>query len=260
MPTPEEMALKELEEQIAQLKDNQPQEPPQQPEAKADGETELQDQPKTDPYLEKLEEMKKLLMEQQQQPREEPEQNQEPERDEVLDKLLRMTPQERADWAVKNGQAGVLKLLELQDVLYRKELEAVRMEAKTTAHDAIVDEWFSQNEDLFKDKELAAIANGIESQLLQDAGVRSYKELSQAQLRKHLTTVATRMKEIATKLGKLEEKKKEETALGAFRSVGDAAGTTAEVQSPVDVTKMSGFDLESLPLEKLQQLEQQLLQ
>jgi hypothetical protein len=171
----------------------------------------------------------------------------------------------RADWAVKHGQEGVLKLLELQDTLYRKELARLEFEAKTSVHDSIVDEWAAKNEGLFKDEELSAFAAAIEKQLLVKAGVNSYKELSPSGLKKHLSTVETKVREIGEKLGKIKPEKadkreEDETAMSAFRSVGDSAGVASSEGIERDITKLSGFEAESLPLSELKKLEQQLLQ
>jgi molybdopterin converting factor small subunit len=272
MSLPEEQVLADLQKELEELKqlDNnvQAQTQPQgqdqpQEEPKAEGETTLQGQQQDDAYLKKLEELKQAILAQKQE-KEEP--KEEPKQDDTLERLLRMTPQERAEWAAQHGQEGVLKLLELQDTLYRKELARLEFEAKTSVHDSIVDDWAARNEDIFQDKEMAAIAQGIEKALLEEAGVQSYKELSPAQLRKHLKQTEEKVRAIAEKLGKVSKKedKKEgekETALGAFRSVGDVSGGVTDSGSDlVDVTKLSGFDLESLPMEKLQQLEQKLLQ
>ena len=260
----EDKILGEFEKQL-----EEPQQDTKEPEPEAGKETKLQEQPSEDnAYLQKLEELKQVILAQKQaQPKEEP--KQEPE-DKELERLMRMTPQERAEWAVKHGDAGVLKLMELQDRLYQKKFEQVLAEAKTATHDTIVDEWATQNKDLFEDEELAAIADGIEKQMLRKLGVSSYKEVPASVLKQNLEQVAKRTREIGVKLGKIKtdegkepEKKDDdlETALGAFRSVGDVSGGAVQGGSDiVDITNVSGFDLESLPLDKLEQLEAKLLQ
>jgi len=259
MKTPEEIILEELENQLEGDSNNE------NPEQNEDQKTpEQAAAPRQDSeYLKKLDELKSLItqtMQAQQQQQPPAEDKTKLQGDEVLERLKRMTPAERAEWAAQNGQMGVLKLMELQDQLYREELEKVKGEAKTSVHESIVDEWAAKNEDLFKDEELAGIVEGIERTLLRKAGVTSYKELSPGALRKHLETVEKKAKEVAKKLGKLEEKKEDkEQADTAFRSVGDVSGIAGEKENFVDVTKMSGFDLESLPLDKLRQLEQKLL-
>ena len=259
----EDKILGEIQKQL-----EEPQQDTKEPEPEAGKETKLQGQPSEDnAYLQKLEELKQVILAQKQaQPKEEP--KQEPA-DKELERLMRMTPQERAEWAVKHGDAGVLKLMELQDRLYQKKFEQVLAEAKTATHDTIVDEWAAANKDLFEDEELAAIADGIEKQMLRKLGVSSYKEVPASVLKQNLEQVAKRTREIGIKLGKIQAEGKEpekkdnelETALGAFRSVGDVSGGAVQGGSDiVDITNVSGFDLESLPLDKLEQLEAKLLQ
>jgi len=262
MKTPEEIILEDLEKQLegeTEQKENENEEQ-KTPEQKSAPQQDSE-------YLKKLDELKSLITQtlQTQQQQQQAEDKTKLQSDEVLERLKRMTPAERAEWATQNGQMGVLKLMELQDQLYREELEKVKGEAKTSVHESIVDEWAAKNEDLFKDEELAGIVEGIERTLLRKAGVTSYKELSPGALRKHLETVEKKAKEIAKKLGKLEEKKEDKDKDDdkrldtAFRSIGDVSGVAGEKENFIDVTKLSGFDLESLPLDKLKQLEQKLL-
>lgn len=260
MKTPEEIILEDLEKQLEGE--------PEQKEKENENEEQKSAPQQDSEYLKKLDELKSLITKtlQTQQQQQQAEDKTKLQSDEVLERLKRMTPAERAEWAAQNGQMGVLKLMELQDQLYREELEKVKGEAKTSVHESIVDEWAAKNEDLFKDEELAGIVEGIERTLLRKAGVTSYKELSPGALRKHLETVEKKAKEIAKKLGKLEEKKEgkgkkdEDERLDiAFRSIGDVSGVAGEKEDFIDVTKISGFDLESLPLDKLKQLEQKLL-
>ena len=222
-----------------------------------------QQEPNVD-MAKKLEEMKQLLQQQmqqqqkqaQQQQQPQQQQKQEPKQDNVLRKLELMTPEERAAWAAEKGTAGVLKLLELQDRLYEKKMQEILQKAETSKHEALVEAWMAENEDIFKDEELAAIAEGIEQKLLKEAGYKSFKEMPIGELKKHLQTVATKVRDYGVKLGKLEE------TAAAFRSVGDAGTSPTPVASQLDqqILKMKGSDLEALSIQELEKLEQQLLQ
>jgi len=109
--------------------------------------------------------------------------------DPVLEILQKMSPQERAAWALKEGPEAVLKLMELQKIEAAKEIQNAVMEQKKMVLEDVLGDWASKNKDILEDPLLGSIAEGLDMKLLKEAGYSSYLELSPRELKEHLGQV-----------------------------------------------------------------------
>ena len=111
------------------------------------------------------------------------------QKDNSMELLKAMTPEQRAEWAKAQGTEGVLKLMELQTEVLKTEFSKMAEEERKMYLDAIVSDWAADKQELLQDKELGKVVEGIDIALLQDKGVSSYIQLTPEQLKQHLKDV-----------------------------------------------------------------------
>ena len=165
--------------------------------------------------------------------------------DAVLAALRRMSPAERARWALSQGEAGILKLMELQQIEFEERLRQMQTQTSTQVLEDIIAEWAQQNADLFSDPKARVIARGVDTELLERAGYRSYRELTPSQLRAHLQQVA----EVTRKLLGLSDERddtQEERKADRPVHIGDFAGGGA---GPMPTGNVTAEQLERLAAE-----------
>lgn len=141
----------------------------------------------------------------------------------LLEILRRMSPQERAEWAAKEGPPAIMALMELQKLELKEEMQRAVEQQREEVLKSIIEEWAAEHQDIIGDPMLATIAEGIDMALLRRAGYSSYKELTPAQLRRHLDQVGKIVSKLRERgLGALSEANENQ------KKGGDARGGKGE--------------------------------
>jgi hypothetical protein len=110
-----------------------------------------------------------------------------------MEALKAMSPQQRIQWALAQGQDGIARLLMFQEMQLQEQLQQVQQQAQVQSREQVLEnilaEWAEQNSDILNDPKWSRLAEGIDMVLLRDGGFSSYKELTPAQLKAHLAKV-----------------------------------------------------------------------
>ena len=212
-----------------------PQESPQEPEAPQEKE-EASQEPPQEPVVEEEEE---------ESPQETPQES--PlDSDSVLRQLKAMTDEERIQFALANGVAGVLKLLELQRIEMEERLQALQKEQAKPVLDQILADWVSENQDLLSDPFMQDIARGLDVVLMEKKGKSHYTEFSPPEFKQHLSELRSMLERIAQP--KAEQPQTKES-VRTPPSPADLGGGSPPQASPVELLAKVADD--SFKLEQL---------
>lgn len=166
--------------------------------------------------------------------------------DPVLRQLRAMTDEERVQFALANGVAGVLKLLELQRIEMEERLQALQREQAKPVLDQILADWVSENQDLLSDPFMQDLARGLDVVLMEKKGKTHYTEFSPLEFKQHLSELRSMLERIAQPKAEPAQPKE---SVRTPPSPADLGGGSPPQTSPVELLSKVADD--SFKLEQL---------
>jgi len=163
------------------------------------------------------------------------------QKDPVLRQLSAMTEEERVAWAVQNGTAGIVKLMELQRLELQQMIEESRRESSVPVLEKMLYEWTERNKDLLSDDLVQKVAMGLDQVLMQEVGKSSWKDFSPSEFQEHLSRLESLLKQIVSnRLTQTEEPKGSQKRPAP--SVGDLTGGVPPETSALDILEKVSAD------------------
>ena len=178
--------------------------------------------------------------------------------DPILRQLSAMTEEERAQWAVQNGTAAMLKLMELQRLEMEQKLYEIQRQQVKPVLDQILADWIAENEEILSDPLIQDVALGLDQVLMSKKGKSSYTDFTPAEFKQHLNDILSAIKKLrGISEPQAQEQKPETKSQRTTPSLSDLGGGTPPQTSPADLLQKvanDSFKLEEL-VKKLPQSE-----
>ena len=166
----------------------------------------------------------------------EEEEDEERKEDPILRQLAVMSEEERTAWAIQNGTAGVLKLLELQRLEFQRELDSLRRESVKPVLQKMLADWTDRNKELLQDEVLQKVALGLDRVLMEEAGKEDWTDFTPTEFQSHLQRIEDYIKKL---------RPSSSASTGSSRpapSVGDLSGGVPPKTSPLEMLERVAED------------------